>query len=128
MDRRIKSPGELGNRLQAPVLGVIPKFRGGGSPDRSLVVITEPRGSVSEAYRTAAIALENLAGGTGAQMIMFASPREGGGASTTTANIGAVLAQAGHQVIRVWQTCGTRRCISCWGCRTVRAVHCRGRR
>lgn len=101
MDRRIKSPGELGNRLQAPVLGVIPKFRGGGSPDRSLVVITEPRGSVSEAYRTAAIALENLAGRTGAQMIMFASPREGGGASTTTANIGAVLAQAGHQVILV---------------------------
>jgi polysaccharide biosynthesis transport protein len=101
MDRRIKSPGDLGNRLGAPVLGVIPKFRGGRSPDRSLVVITEPRGSASEAYRTTAIALENLAGRAGAQVIMFASPRVGGGASTTTANIGAVLAQAGHQVILV---------------------------
>ena len=32
---------------------------------------------------------------------MFASPREGGGATTTMANVGAVLAQAGHQVILV---------------------------
>ena len=44
MDRRIKSPGELGNRLQAPVLGVIPKFKQ-RSPDRSLVIVSEPRGS-----------------------------------------------------------------------------------
>jgi polysaccharide biosynthesis transport protein len=100
MDRRIKSPGELGNRLQAPVLGVIPKFKG-RSPDRTLVTISEPRGSASEAYRTVAIALETLAARAGAQVIMFASPREGGGASTTTANVGAVLAQAGHQVILV---------------------------
>jgi capsular exopolysaccharide synthesis family protein len=99
-DRRIKSPGELGSRLQAPVLGVIPKFKG-RSPDRSLVIISEPRGSASEAYRTAAIALENLAARASARVIMFASPRQGGGASTTTANLGAVLAQAGHQVILV---------------------------
>lgn len=101
MDRRIKSPGELGDRLQAPVLGVIPKFRGGRSEDRSLVVLAEPRGAASEAYRTAAIALETLAGRAGAQVVMFASPQAGGGASTTTANIGAVLAQAGHQVVLV---------------------------
>jgi capsular exopolysaccharide synthesis family protein len=100
MDRRIKSPGELGNRLQAPVLGVIPKFRE-RSPDRSLVTVSEPRGSASEAYRTAAIALETLAARAGARVIMFASPREGGGATTTLANVGVVLAQAGHQVLLV---------------------------
>jgi capsular exopolysaccharide synthesis family protein len=100
MDRRVKSPGELESRLRAPVLGVIPKFKG-RSADRSLVVINEPRSPVSEAYRTAAIALENLAARAGARVILIVSPQHGGGASTSTANLGAVLAQAGRQVILV---------------------------
>ena len=100
MDRRIKSPGEMESQLRAPVLGVIPKFKG-RSPERSLVAINEPRSPASEAYRTAAIALENLATRTGARVIMIVSPKEGGGASTATANLGAVLAQAGRQVILV---------------------------
>jgi succinoglycan biosynthesis transport protein ExoP len=100
MDRRIKSPDEMETQLRAPVLGVIPKFKG-RSPERSLVTISDPRSPASEAYRTTAIALENLAARAGVRMIMFASPKAGGGASTTTANVGAVLAQAGHQVILV---------------------------
>jgi len=99
MDRRIKSPEELETQLQAPLLGVIPRFKG-RSPDK-LVTISDPRSPASEAYRTTAIGLENLAARAGARVIMIASPEEGGGASTTTANLGAVLAQAGHQVILV---------------------------
>jgi capsular exopolysaccharide synthesis family protein len=100
MDRRIKSPGELESTLYAPVLGVIPKFKG-RSPDMSLVAISEPRSPASEAYRMAAITLENLPARPGARVIMIVSPTQGGGASTTTANLGAVLAQAGRQVILV---------------------------
>jgi len=100
MDRRIKSPGELESTLYAPVLGVIPKFKG-RSPDTSLVAISEPRSPASEAYQMAAITLENLPARPGARVIMIVSPTQGGGASTTTANLGAVLAQAGRQVILV---------------------------
>jgi capsular exopolysaccharide synthesis family protein len=100
MDRRIKSPGQMETQLRAPVLGVIPKFKG-GSPERSLVTVNDPRSPASDAYRTTAVALENLATRTGARVIMIASPKEGGGASTTTANLGVILAQAGHQVILV---------------------------
>jgi capsular exopolysaccharide synthesis family protein len=100
MDRRVKSPGELESALYAPVLGVIPKFKG-RSPDTSLVAISEPRSPASEAYRVAAIALENMLPRPGARVIMIVSPKPGGGASTTTANLGAILAQAGRQVILV---------------------------
>lgn len=100
MDRRIKSPDQMETLLRAPVLGVIPKFRG-GSPEKSLVTINDPRSPATDAYRATAIALENLATRTGARVIMIASPKEGGGASTATANLGVILAQAGHQVILV---------------------------
>lgn len=100
MDRRIKSPGEMESALYAPVLGVIPKFKG-RSPDASLVAVSEPRSPASEAYQMAAIALENMLPGPGARVVMIVSPKPGGGASTTTANLGAILAQAGRQVILV---------------------------
>jgi capsular exopolysaccharide synthesis family protein len=100
MDGRIKSPEELESRLRAPVLGVIPKF-GARSPDRSLATIADPRGAASEAYRMTAIALENLTARGGLRVIMIVSPEDGGGASTATANLGVVLAQAGHRVILV---------------------------
>ena len=100
MDARIKSPEELESRLRAPVLGVIPKFDA-RSPDRSLATIANPRGSASEAYRMTAITLEHMTARKGLRVIMIVSPEDGGGASTTTANLGVVLAQAGHRVILV---------------------------
>ena len=100
MDARIKSPDELESRLRAPVLGVIPKFDA-RSPDRSLATIANPRGSASEAYRMTAITLEHMTARKGLRVIMIVSPQDGGGASTTTANLGVVLAQAGHRVILV---------------------------
>jgi capsular exopolysaccharide synthesis family protein len=100
MDRRIKNPDALESRLRAPVLGVIPRFDA-RSPERSLATVTDPRGAASEAYRMAAITLEHLAARDGLRVIMVASPQDGGGASTTAANLGVVLAQAGHRVILV---------------------------
>jgi len=100
MDRRIKSPDELEARMRAPVLGVIPRFHA-RSPERSLAMITEPRGPASEAYRMTAMTLEHQAAREHMRVIMIASPQGGGGASTTTANLGVVLAQAGHRVILV---------------------------
>jgi capsular exopolysaccharide synthesis family protein len=100
MDGRIKNPDALESRLRAPVLGVIPKFDA-RSPERSLATIADPRGAASEAYRMAAITLEYTAARESLRMIMVVSPQDGGGASTTVANLGVVLAQAGHRVILV---------------------------
>lgn len=100
MDGRIKNADALESRLRAPVLGVIPRFNA-RSPERSLATINDPRGAASEAYRMMGIALEHLAARDGLRVIMVASPEDGGGASTTVANLGVVLAQAGHRVILV---------------------------
>jgi capsular exopolysaccharide synthesis family protein len=100
MDGRIKNADALESRLRAPVLGVIPKFNA-RSPEKSLATITDPRGAASEAYRMTAITLEHLAARDGLRVIMVASPEDGGGASTTVANLGVMLAQAGHRVILV---------------------------
>jgi capsular exopolysaccharide synthesis family protein len=48
-----------------------------------------------------AMTLEHLAARDGLRVIMVVSPQDGGGASTTVANLGVVLAQAGHRVILV---------------------------
>ncbi len=100
MDGRIKDPDALESRLRAPVLGVIPKFDA-RSPERSLATVADPRGAASEAYRMTAITLEHLAARDGQRVIMVVSPQDGGGASTTVANLGVVLAQAGHRVMLV---------------------------
>ena len=100
MDGRIRDADALESRLRAPVLGVIPKFNA-RSPEKSLATITDPRGAASEAYRMTAITLEHLAARDGLRVIMVASPEDGGGASTTVANLGVMLAQAGHRVILV---------------------------
>ena len=100
MDGRIKNADALESRLRAPVLGVIPKFDA-RSPEKSLATITDPRGAASEAYRMTAITLEQLAARDGLRVIMVASPADGGGASTAVANLGVVLAQAGHRVILI---------------------------
>ena len=100
LDGRIRDADALESRLRAPVLGVIPKFNA-RSPEKSLATITDPRGAASEAYRMTAITLEHLAARDGLRVIMVASPEDGGGASTTVANLGVMLAQAGHRVILV---------------------------
>jgi capsular exopolysaccharide synthesis family protein len=100
MDGRVKNPDEFESRLRAPVLGIIPRFDA-RSPERALATISNPRGAASEAYRMTAMALENLAAREGLRVMMVVSPQDRGGASTAIANLGVVLAQAGHRVILV---------------------------
>jgi capsular exopolysaccharide synthesis family protein len=99
-DGRIKSPDEFESRLRAPVLGVIPRYNA-RSPEAALATINDPRGRASEAYRMTAMALEYLAERKSLRTMVVVSPQDGGGASTTIANLGVVLAQAGHRVILV---------------------------
>lgn len=100
LDGRIRDADALESRLRAPVLGVIPRFNA-RSPEKSLATVTDPRGAASDAYRMAGITLEQLAARDGLRVIMVASPADGGAASTSVANLGVVLAQAGHRVILV---------------------------
>ncbi|HZI74701.1 MAG TPA: Wzz/FepE/Etk N-terminal domain-containing protein, partial [Gemmatimonadales bacterium] len=100
LDGRIRDADALESRLRAPVLGVIPSFNA-RSPEKSLATVTDPRGAASDAYRMAGITLEQLAARDGLRVMMVASPADGGGASTSVANLGVVLAQAGHRVILV---------------------------
>jgi capsular exopolysaccharide synthesis family protein len=100
LDGRIRDADALESRLRAPVLGVIPSFNA-RSPEKSLATVTDPRGAASDAYRMTGITLEQLAARDGLRVIMVASPADGGGASTSVANLGVVLAQAGHRVILV---------------------------
>lgn len=100
MDGRIKGRAELEARLRAPVLGIIPKARR-QLPGEPPILITDPRGSASEAYRMAAATLQHLAAQDGRQVIMVTSPLSGGARTAATANLGVALAEAGQRVVLV---------------------------
>lgn len=100
MHAKIRRPDDMASRLQAPVLGVIPWFPA-QTPEQALVTVSNPRSPASEAYRMTAMTLEHLATEHHLRTIVTVSPQPGGGTSTSTANLGVALAQAGHRVILV---------------------------
>ncbi len=101
LDDRIKSREALEVLLGAPVIGVIPKVDKQAPEDAMLATVTDVRGPISEAYRVIATSLQYMAARNGQQVLMIASPLSGAGKTTTTANLGVVLAQAEGRVILV---------------------------
>jgi len=100
LDDRLRGREDLEIRIGAPVLGVIPKVPGWKHRDRPrLVALEEPKSSVSEAYRTLRTSILFAASRGEMKTILVVSAHTGEGKTTTVANLGVVLAQAGKQVI-----------------------------
>ena len=101
-DDRVKSRGELERRVGAPVLAAIPRFQGwkrGQQP--ILVMVTDPKSYVAEAYRTLATNVLYVASQRPLSVVLITSSTGGEGKTTTAANLGLALAQSGKRVILV---------------------------
>ena len=84
------------------VLAVIPRSpAAGGFSDPYLVMMAAPTSASAEAYRTLRTSLRFLGVDRPLRSIQVTSAAEGEGKTSTTANLGLVLARAGERVIMV---------------------------
>jgi tyrosine-protein kinase len=102
LDDRIKTRQEIERRLGAPVIAVVPRIgswrRNGGA---QLVMRSDPRSPVAEAYRTLATNILYTASQEPIKVLMVTSSLGGDGKSTTSSNLAVALARAGKRVIVV---------------------------
>jgi capsular exopolysaccharide synthesis family protein len=102
LDDRVKGREELERRLGAPVVAAIPRVSGWRrGQDPRLVVVSEPKSPVAEAYRTLATNVQYLASQRPLSMILITSAAGSEGKTTTAANLAVALAQTGRRIILV---------------------------
>jgi len=100
LDDRFRGRDDVEAVLNAPVLATVQRYQQlrGSHP---LVLLAEPEGSSSEAYRSLRTTLKFVSAQRGVESILITSPSQGEGKTVTTANLGIALAQAGSRVIMV---------------------------
>jgi Mrp family chromosome partitioning ATPase len=96
-DRRLRSPDDIPERLQLPILGRIPPI----SKREELAAMTQPSGPLAEAYRMLRLNLDFATADRNARILMVTSAMEGEGKTTTAANVAIALARAGRNVVLV---------------------------
>jgi capsular exopolysaccharide synthesis family protein len=102
LDDRITSRHELERRVGAPVLAAVPRVMAWRQEDEAyLIMHTDPKSPVAEAYRTLGTNVQYLASQQPMKIIMVTSSIGGDGKTTTSSNLGMVLAHAGRRVILV---------------------------
>lgn len=110
LDNTMKTPEKVQELLEIPVLGTVPTFGNGGKKGRGeagdadngmLITFDAPRSPVSEMYRAIRNNIEFTSLDKPARNLMVVSPTPGSGKSVTIANLGVMLAQAGHSVLLV---------------------------
>jgi succinoglycan biosynthesis transport protein ExoP len=97
LDRRLRSPRDIAERLQLPILGRIPQL----SKRDGLPALTQPSGPHADAYRMLQMNLEFATVDRKVRTVMVTSAMEGEGKSTTAANLAITLARAGRSVVLV---------------------------
>lgn len=109
MDDSVKSPDELRDHLDLPLLGLIPAIRGSrnGHGDareataERLITQVDPRSPVAEAYRSMRTNLAFARTQQSPQAIVVASPGPADGKSTTAANLAITFAQQGQRTLLI---------------------------
>lgn len=97
---RIQGSKDLEYQVGAPVLGAVPAVRARRAPAAArLVTLHRPNSTAAEAFRHLRANFVVAAASHNAKTILVTSAREQEGKTFTTANLGVVLATAGHQVI-----------------------------
>ena len=108
-DQSFRSPVEIAQYLQTPVIGNIPviDFEDDDRPEASkdlasvLCTVHEPRSPESEAYRTIRTAIFFDARGSEHHVLQVTSPRPGDGKSTLAANLAVTVAQGGKTTLLI---------------------------
>jgi non-specific protein-tyrosine kinase len=98
LDNTLKSADDLSQSLGLTVLGSIGRIDGKYYQDK-VIASQDPFSPVSEAYRMIRSNIQFMSVDRPAKIIMVTSPTPGEGKSTTVANLGVVMAQAGLKTI-----------------------------
>ena len=105
IDDSVKSPDELPNRFELPVLGQIPAIRAAGreegTPLSRLVSHVDPRSVVAEAYRSLRTNIAFSRAQSRIRTLVLTSPGPADGKSTTVANLAITFAQQGQKTLLV---------------------------
>jgi capsular exopolysaccharide synthesis family protein len=102
LDDGLRGQDDLEERLQAPVLAVVPRVRAWRKRETTrLVTLESPKDSATEAFRALRTNLLFAASRDGLKTLMVVSPSPGEGKTTVSSNLAVVLAQAGKNVILV---------------------------
>jgi non-specific protein-tyrosine kinase len=101
LDDTVKTPEDVEQLTELPTLAGIAAYEPDGDAQYSLITRNKPRSPIAEAYRglRTAIIFTNVDKPT--RSILITSPGPGEGKSLTAANLGVVMAQAGHRVLIV---------------------------
>jgi non-specific protein-tyrosine kinase len=100
LDNTVKSPDDFSHLLGFPILGTVGRIEGKQYQDK-IIVTQDPFSPASEAYRMIRSNIQFMSVDRPAKIIMVTSPALGEGKSTTVANLGVVMAQAGLKTIIV---------------------------
>jgi capsular exopolysaccharide synthesis family protein len=111
VDQRLRGRIDVQTTARAPVLAVIPDHQGWTDESSArLVSVVEPESPNAEAYRTLGAGVEILTrrlertsgnGDRRAPTLLIVSPLQGEGKTTTAANLGVELSQAGTRVLLI---------------------------
>jgi tyrosine-protein kinase Etk/Wzc len=108
MDDSVKSPDELRDQMELPLLGLIPAIRAERGSRRAvdttvgrLITHADPRSPVAEAYRSMRTNLAFARAQQSPQAIVVASPGPADGKSTTVANLAITFAQQGQRTLLI---------------------------
>ncbi len=100
-DTRVRSADDVGDELGVPLLARLPAPRKNLRTTNTLVMMADPRGHQSEAFRMLRSNLEFVNLDRGARTILVTSALEKEGKSTTVSNLAVTLARAGKRVALV---------------------------
>ncbi|HUQ82032.1 MAG TPA: polysaccharide biosynthesis tyrosine autokinase [Gemmatimonadaceae bacterium] len=109
LDDSVKSPDELRDQMELPMLGLIPAIRAERGSRRGvadttagrLITHADPRSPVAEAYRSMRTNLAFARAQQSPQAIVVASPGPSDGKSTTVANLAITFAQQGQRTLLI---------------------------
>jgi capsular exopolysaccharide synthesis family protein len=96
LDDTFRTPEEVTQRLKLPVLAVITHFT--GSSTEQIMVESQPRAPVSEAFRTLRTNVQYTSVDNPMHTLLVTSAEPGEGKTTVTVNLAAVFAQGGFRV------------------------------
>ena len=99
LDDTLRTPEDVERALKLPVIGYIAEMQAPKSQDEYLYVNRQPRSPVSEAFRSLRVNLEYAGVDRPLHTILVTSPGPGEGKTTVAANLAAIIAQAGKNVL-----------------------------
>ena len=101
LDTRIRSAGEVGERLGLPLLARLPAPPKKLQRNDGLVMMDRPGDARAEAFRMLRTNLEFATLDSDVRSLLVTSAAEGEGKSTTAANLSVTMARAGKRVVLV---------------------------